>query len=97
MSTFNTRKDRDRHGKPLPHWRVQYATRCHVKHIHYAERYGENAPRANYSKNPGYWNNVYTTRRRRAEERTHAQAIVTGADPDGLLWLPSNRPSEYYW
>lgn len=26
MSTFKTRKDRDRHGKPMPHWRVQYAT-----------------------------------------------------------------------
>ncbi|SAY25089.1 Uncharacterised protein [Klebsiella pneumoniae] len=26
MSTFNTHKDRNRRGKPLPHWRVQYAT-----------------------------------------------------------------------
>lgn len=42
--TFNTRKDRERHSKPLPHWRVQYATRCRVKHLHYADRYVDHAP-----------------------------------------------------
>lgn len=94
MSTFNTRRDRDCHGKPLPHWRMQYSTLCRVKHIHYADRYGDNAPRVNYSKNPGYWNNLYTTRRRRADECALAHAVVTGADPDSLLWL---RPLEYYW
>lgn len=97
MSTFNPRKDRDRHGKPLPHWRVQYATRSRVKYIHYADRNGDNAPGVNYSKNPGYWNNLYTTRRRRANDRPQAHAVMTGADADSLLWLPDNRPSEYYW
>lgn len=62
MSTLNTRKDRDRRGKPLLHWRVQYATRP-----------------------------------RRADERAQAHAVVTSVDPDNLLWLPNNRPLEYYW
>lgn len=44
MSTFNTHKDRNRRGKPLPHWRVQYATHYRIKHIHYTVRYGDNAP-----------------------------------------------------
>lgn len=97
MSIFNTRKDRDRHGKPLPHFRVKYATKCRIKYVHHADRAGENAPRVNYGKNPGWWNNLYTTRRRRADDRALAHAIVRGADPEGLLWLPSKQPNEYYW
>jgi hypothetical protein len=55
-----------------------------------------NAPRVNYGKNPGYCNNLYTTRRRRADEYGLAHAVVTGADPDSLLWLSNNHPLECY-
>lgn len=96
MSTFNTRRDRDGRGKAKPHFRVQYAS-PDAKHIHHADRRGEHAPRCNYSKNPGWWDNIFTTRRRRTDDRLKAAAVMRGADPDGLAWLMDKRPMTYWW
>ncbi len=93
MSTFNTHKDRNRHGKPLPHWRVQYATHYRIKHIHCIVRYGDNAPRVNHGINPRLWNSfLYMTRRRRIDDRALAYAVVTGEDSDSLLWYRTIGP-----
>ncbi|EBO9898505.1 hypothetical protein EF72_21445 [Salmonella enterica] len=97
MSTFNTRKDRQQDGKAKPHFLVKYRTRKGIKYIHHVDRRGNRAPHCNYSKNPAYWNNIYTTRRRRADDREQAQRIMLGWDAEGITWLVDKRPTEYWW
>ena len=96
MSNFNKVKDRDRHGKAKPHFRVQYPSYA-AKHCHHADRYGERAPGMSYNNNPGWWDNLYTTRRRRADDRINAGKILHGRDPDSICWMPDKKPTEYYW
>ncbi|MDI5454216.1 hypothetical protein MJM04_27735, partial [Salmonella enterica subsp. enterica serovar Cerro] len=37
MSNFNTRKDRDRNGNPLPHYRINYLSSEGISYIHYRD------------------------------------------------------------
>ncbi|EON2338967.1 hypothetical protein ACLLKL_001936 [Escherichia coli] len=97
MSVFNARKDRDGHGKAKPHYRVKYSTSDGQVIHHRHKRDWENVPHCNYSANPGWWDNLHTTRPRRAADRNNLRAIVTGGDAEGIAWLPGNRPSNYYW
>ncbi len=97
MSNFNTRKDRDRHGKANPHFRIKYPSRWGVMYVHHYDQYGANTPACNYDKNPGWWNRINTTRRRRAADRLMLTSILRGVDPDGVTWLADKRPSIYYW
>lgn len=97
MSTFNTRRDRDKHGKAKGHYLVQYPSQDGSKYIHHADHRGDNAPSVNYSKNPAWWDNLYTTRRRRTDDRLKAVSVLRGADPDGIAWFPNKRPGDYYW
>lgn len=96
MSNFNKIKDRDQHGKAKPHFRVPYPS-YEAKYCHYADRYGRRSPGVNYNKNPGWWNNIFTTRKRRADDRANAVKILHGHDPDGIGWLCDKRPTDYYW
>ncbi|EAM6792394.1 hypothetical protein E0G74_01370 [Salmonella enterica] len=97
MSVFNSRKDRDGHGKAKPHYRVKYSS-PDAKHIHHADRRNwEKAPRCNYSANPGWWDRLYHTRPRRADDRNNARAIVKGYDAEGVVWMLHNRPYIYFW
>lgn len=38
MSNFNTRKDRDRNGNPLPHYRINYLSSEGITYIHYRDQ-----------------------------------------------------------
>lgn len=97
MSTFNTRKDRDRHGKPLPHYRIKYPSSEGIQYTHHRDRRGPNSPGCDYSKNPGWWNRLTCTHRRRVDNRANINRVLRGVEPDALLWMPGNRPGEYYW
>lgn len=46
---------------------------------------------------PRWFRNRTVTRPQRREAQRLARAIVTGADPDALQWLPWNRPRVYWW
>lgn len=97
MSVFNTRKDRDRHGKPLPHWRIDYPSSEGVKHIHHSQKNGPGGPRCDYSKSPGWWYRLTSTRPRRMADRTNAVRVLRGADPDGIIWRLHNKPQIYFY
>ena len=97
MSTFNTRRDRDKHGKAKGHYLVQYPSQDDSKYIHHSDHRGDNASSVNYSKNPAWWDNLYTTRSRRADDRLKAVSVLRGAAPDGIAWFPNKRPGDYYW
>jgi len=49
------------------------------------------------SHNPGHWNRLYTTRKRRAADRHNSRLVVKEHHPDGIVWMPDRRPTEYYW
>lgn len=97
MSNFHRVIDRDRHGKPLPHFRIKYPSSEGIQYTHHRDRRGPNSPGCDYSKNPGWWNRLTTTRRRRIDDRQLLNSILRGADPEGIVWMPDKRPSEYYW
>jgi len=60
--------------------------------------YGHKHPPAYWiNHNPGRWNRLYTTRKRRAADRRNAWLVIAGCDPDGMVWMPERRPTEYYW
>jgi hypothetical protein len=46
---------------------------------------------------PRYWDKVMHTRPMRARARRLEQAVLNGADPDGLSWPLSRKPHIYYW
>ncbi|WP_145557692.1 hypothetical protein [Yersinia aldovae] len=94
MSTFNTRKDRNWLGKPKPHQHVSFPSRD-GKMKHYDEDVRNY--HCNYSKNPGWWDNLCTTRANRAGTRAKLRELLKGIEPEGILWLPNNRPRKYYW
>lgn len=83
MSTFNTRKDRNPDGTPKAHNLKQY------------DRYP--SMRAFYNKSPAWWNRMYTTKRRRANDRQNLYLVIDGQDPESLLWLPDSFPQIFYW
>ena len=93
MSTFNTRKDRLPSGKAKPHYHIDFRSRPAAKYVHPGDRW----PRINVNKNPAWWNRLYTTRKRRADDRANLNRVIQGWDLDGLVWAVNNRPTEYYW
>lgn len=97
MSTFNKIKDRDAAGKPLPHFRIKYPSTWGIQYVHHRDRRGPNSPDIDYNKNPGWWNRLYTTKRRRADDRANIGRVMHDWDTDGLVWLRDKRPSDYYW
>ncbi len=54
MSNFNTRKDRDRNGNPLPHYRINYPSSEGITYIHYRDRSTLRLPRWDATKSPGW-------------------------------------------
>lgn len=47
---------------------------------------------------PGYWVHIYMTRPRRQENRHLCHRVLSGDDPDGIVWPVGNhKPHEYYW
>lgn len=98
MSNFHRVKDRLPDGKAPPHHCLKYASRDGTTHIHHRDRYNyPELPRCNFAKNPSWWNNLHTTRRRRTDDRLNVKCVLHGADPDGIVWMPDRRPSEYFW
>ncbi|MBJ6383719.1 MULTISPECIES: hypothetical protein [Enterobacter] len=94
MSVFIIRKDRDRHGKPLPNAHIGYPG-CDGKMAHYADLTSDNWPDWNTVHNSSAWNSLYHTRPRRASDRQNLKRVMQGADPDGLFWHRDNRPYIY--
>lgn len=83
MSTFNTRKDRKPDGTPKPHDSNKYNRYPCTRLIH--------------NKSPAWWNRIHTTKVRRGHDSENIHRVMTGTDPDSLLWLPDSMPQFYYW
>lgn len=97
MSNFNTRKDRDRNGNPLPHYRINYPSSEGITYIHHRDRCAPRQPRWDATKSLGWWRRLMTTRPRRAANRINVVRVLRGADPDGLSWRTGNRPQIYFY
>lgn len=83
MSVFNSRKDRLPNGKAKPHKFKSW------------ERFP--SLRAFYNKSPSDWNRLYTTKRRRADDKEKLHKVIAGYDADGIAWSPDNYPTQYNW
>ena len=92
MSTFNTRKDRDRNGKAKPHKHSGIPT------LTGKWRHPSMDCWVNYS-TPGdhEWKRLYTTLRRRADDRRQCHRVMQGDDPEGIVWFPDCYPQIYYY
>ena len=91
MSTFNTRKDRDRNGKAKPHKHSGIPT------LTGKWRHPSMDCWVNYS-TPGdhEWKRLYTTLRRRADDRRQCHRVMQGDDPEGIVWFPDCYPPSLY-
>lgn len=47
--------------------------------------------------NPSWWNRIFTTKSRRADDRLNEWRILAGSDPDELIWMLDRHPDIYYW
>lgn len=83
MSNFNTRKDRLPNGKAKPHNLKRW------------ERYPDRS--VFYNKNPAWWNRIYTTKIRRANDGANIKRIMYGTHPDGIAWMPDRKPMKWYY
>lgn len=92
MSTFNTSKDRDRNGKAKPHKHSGIPT------LTGKWRHPSMDCWVNYS-TPGdhEWKRLYTTLRRRADDRRQCHRVMQGDDPEGIVWFPDCYPQIYYY
>lgn len=97
MSNFNTRKDRDRNGNPLPHYRINYPSSEGITYIHHRDRCAPRQPRWDATKLPGWWSRLTTTCPRRVADRINVVRVLRGTDPDGLSWHSGKRPKIYFY
>ncbi|WP_075209474.1 hypothetical protein, partial [Klebsiella oxytoca] len=67
MSVFNSRRDRDRNGKPKPHCHVGYPG-FEGKMMHHRHRASWLWPDFNTCHCPSTWTRMFMTRPRRAKE-----------------------------
>ncbi|WP_149330356.1 hypothetical protein [Citrobacter braakii] len=96
MSVFNTRRDRDRHGKPKPHCHVGYPG-CDGRMMHHRNRTSGLWPDWNPCHCPSAWTRLFMTRPRRAKEAVALGRIMKGADHDGILFPHRTKPHVYYY
>lgn len=50
-----------------------------------------------WMRNPGWYNRLHNTRRRRAADLIGLRLVTKGVDPDALSWRRDKKPSVYYW
>lgn len=50
-----------------------------------------------YWRNPSWWNRIYTTKKRRADDRINQFNILRGSDPDSIVWMPDRKPDSWFW
>jgi hypothetical protein len=50
-----------------------------------------------YSKNPGWWDRMYSIQPARINVRRQCYDIVRGADPDDKVWPNYKRPKHYFY
>ena len=83
MSTLNTRKDRDRNGKAKLH------NHSGIPTLTGKWRHPSMDCWVNYS-TPGdhEWKRLYTTLRRRADDRRQCHRVMQGDDPEGIRLVP---------
>ncbi|ENY2746163.1 hypothetical protein ACFW4A_003775 [Escherichia coli] len=43
------------------------------------------------------WKRLYTTLRRRADDRRQCHRVMQGDDPEGIVWFPDCYPQIYYY
>lgn len=96
MSVFNTRRDRDRNGKPKPHYHVGYPG-FDGKMMHHCDRISGFWPNWNTCHCPSAWTRMFMTRPRRAKESVAIGRIMKGTDPDGILFPHRTKPFVYYY
>ena len=96
MSVFNTRKDRERNGKPKPHYHVGYPG-FEGKMMHHRNRTAGCWPDWNARHCPSARTRMFITRPRRAKESAAIARIMKGADPDGVLFPRPRKPYIYYY
>lgn len=83
MSVFNSRKDRFPNGKAKPH------------NLKARDRFP--TLRAYFNKSSSDWNRLYTTKRRRANDKEKLHKVIAGYDADGIAWSPDNYPTLENW
>ena len=46
---------------------------------------------------PAWWDIVFHTRPKRAQEREMEHRVMRGADPENLAWPVPKKPHNYFW
>lgn len=47
---------------------------------------------------PSHWNIIFHTRPKRRRDKSNCHKILSGCEPDGLIWdLGNRKPHVYYW
>jgi len=50
-----------------------------------------------YWRNPSWWNRIYTTKKRRGDDRINLFKIIKNCDPEWIIWMPDKKPDSYFW
>ena len=51
-----------------------------------------------YSKNPSWWNRLFTTKRQRPNDRDLCKKVTIDCDDDSDMdFWPARKPNDYYW
>ena len=50
-----------------------------------------------YWRNPSWWNRIYTTKKRRVDDRKNLFEITKGCDPDFIVLMLDKKPDNYFW
>lgn len=96
MSTFNTRKDRDRRGKAGAHKHTDCA--CITGKFYHPDVNNKYNFQINYcTAGTHEWKRTYSTIPRRSHDRLNIHLVMRGVDPDGISWYPDRYPDNWYW